>query len=156
MASTRELFLRLSLGTHCEDEFEYDAEVARCWPALHALLLDHNAPIYNRCAGIARLEVDAIFEPAEKLGGDGTVVLDVLLELRNLNPKAPADVAKPLLQRELKRLCSKAAVVRMKRVVPGDGGWGVLTGGAKGNMTQRLVGEVNTTEQHDGQQMPLN
>ncbi|KAJ1619650.1 hypothetical protein T492DRAFT_890011 [Pavlovales sp. CCMP2436] len=107
--TSRELFQRIALGSPCSGEDEYNAEISRCWPALNALFLDSKAPIYNRVKNIVRLEVDAIYEPAIPGGHQGTVVFDVLLELGNVNPKAPADVVKPLLQRELKRLCAPDA-----------------------------------------------
>mmetsp|Transcript_17348 Transcript_17348/g.43171 ORF Transcript_17348/g.43171 Transcript_17348/m.43171 type:complete len:176 (-) Transcript_17348:41-568(-) len=141
--TSREIFLRIALGSPCSGEDEYNAEISRCWPALNALFLDSKAPIYNRVKNIVRLEVDAIYEPAIPGGHQGTVVFDVLLELGNLNPKAPADVAKPLLQRELKRLCAPDALVRVKRVVPAEhSGWHMRTavdGGFAGDMAQRLV-----------------
>jgi hypothetical protein len=149
-STTREIFLRVALGTPCAGEDEYHQEIARCWPALNALLLDQTAKIYNRVAGIVRLEVDSIYEPAQEGKHAGTVVFDILLELTNLNPKAPADVAKPLLARELKRICGRdtTANVRVKRVVPSEtSGWHVRPtgdGDFAGNMAQRLVlaGEV--------------
>ena len=145
--TTREIFLRIALGTPCEGEDAYHAEIARCWPPLNTLLLDPASKIYNRVAGIVRLEVDSIYEPAHD-GRPGSVVFDVLLELTNLNPKAPADVAKPLLTKELKRMCARDAIVRVKRVVPSEtSGWHVrpagslaeLEGGFTGDMAQRLV-----------------
>jgi len=122
-STTREIFLRLALGTPCAGEDAYNAEIARCWPELNKLLLDQTSKIYNRVAGI---EVDSIYEPAQEGRHAGTVVFDILLELNNLNPKAPADVAKPLLARELKRICARDAIVRVKRVVPSEtSGWHV-------------------------------
>jgi hypothetical protein len=150
--TTREIFLRIALGTPCAGEEAYHAEIARCWPPLNSLLLDPASKIYNRVSGIVRLEVDSIYEPAQDGQHPGTVVFDVLLELTNLNPRAPADVAKPLLAKELKRICARDAVVRIKRVVPSEtSGWHVrpagsleLEGGFTGDMAQRLVlaGEV--------------
>mmetsp|Transcript_29633 Transcript_29633/g.74554 ORF Transcript_29633/g.74554 Transcript_29633/m.74554 type:complete len:159 (+) Transcript_29633:76-552(+) len=145
-STTREIFLRLALGTPCEGEAEYHVEIARCWPGLNSLLLDPTSRIYNRVSGIVRLEVDSIYEPAQEGQHLGTVVFDVLLELNNLNPKAPADVAKPMLARELKRICARDAFVRIKRVVPSEtSGWharpagSLPDGGFTGDMTQRLV-----------------
>ncbi|KAJ1619281.1 hypothetical protein T492DRAFT_890610 [Pavlovales sp. CCMP2436] len=128
-STTREIFLRLALGTPCAGEDAYHAEIARYWPALNALLLDQTSKIYNRVAGVVRLEVDSIYEPAQEGKHAGTVVFDILVELHNLNPKAPADVAKPLLARELKRICARDAIVRVKRVVPSEtSGWHEFAG----------------------------